>query len=680
MSRTAAGFALAVAAIVCSVARAQESPPEQPPGESPTQPAAEAAPVYETIVRARRDDPQDLTTARVGRARIEREGARTAADVLEREPSLTATTGQRGERIITLRGFSQHQTAVLLDGAPAYIPYDGQMDLGMVPAELIDHITVVKGPGSVVFGPNGLGGSVNVVTRRPGEGPLADLLFESRDPQAYRLAGYHTLEQGPVAWQVYGGIDQSDSWPLSRSFTPTANEDGGDRNNSDASMVHAGAGLRVRAAPGHDVSLGALYLDGERGVPPSTVDFLPRYWRFTSWRMAGASLAHEGTEGPLGMDEMVWMRLYDNLLDAYDDATYATQDSPRAMHSQYRDQQVGGRVRLRYGVEAGHDTTVHLRLWTGAQHERHRHEPGPGMDPRTDSRTLITAAPEVEADVGEAWAFLGSFQVDVEVPGELPDGSLAARTGLGPLASVRWRPVHGLVLRVTGARRTRFPTLKERFSQALGYRKPNPTLGPEAAWHVGLDIAWRPTRWVTVSASAYDAEVSGLIERVSLGGGMDQLQNVGHARFLGIEAAVELGPVKGWETRLGYAFLHARRTDEDVAHPGLAYRPAHKATAEVAYAPLRWLEVATMLRVVGPRDYEDPETRQWGRLGTSASWDARIALRPTAWMDLWVRATNLLDSNHQSEYGFPDPGREVWFGVRLRMADSDPMAPLANGP
>lgn len=659
-------MAWAIAWAVAPFARAEEAPSPSPIQE--VRGASDAMPVFETVIRADGDGPRDLGTERLGRARIEREGARTVADALERQPSLTATTGQRGERILTLRGFSQLQTAVLIDGAPADIPYDGQLDLGMVPAELVDHITVVKGPGSVVHGPNGLGGSINVVTRRPGEGPLLDLMLETRAADAYRLAGYHTMERGPVAWQVFGGLDRVGSWPLSGSFVPTRNEDGGARNNSDASRSHAGAAARFRVAPGHDVRLNALYLDGERGVPPGTEDLLPRYWRFTSWRAIGAALTHEATVERLGMDEMAWVRIYENLLDGYDDARYATQESPRAMHSSYRDQQYGGRVRLRYGLDAGRDTWVRLRLWAGAQHERHRDDPGPGMDPRTYSRTLVTAAPEVEVDLGAAWAFLGSFQVDVEVPGALPEVSPDVRTGLGPLVSVRWRPLEGLVLRLGGARRTRSPTLKERFSQALGYRRPNPGLGPESAWHVGFDAAWRPWRWVTVSASVYDAEVADLIDRVHLGGGIDQLQNVGRARFLGTEAALEVRPARGLEIRLGYAFLHARRTEPGVAHPGLAYRPAHKATAEVAYAPLPWLEASTLLSVVGPREYQDPETRRWGRLGTSVAWDARIDLYPAPWLGLWVRASNLLDRNDASEYGYPEPGREVWLGARFSVA------------
>lgn len=630
--------------------------------ESPPGPAPE--PAHETVIVADPAAPRDPNVTRFSRDRIENQGARTAAEVLEGDPGISATTGSRGERIFLIRGFDQRQAAVLLDGMPAYIPYDGQMDLGMVPVELVDHVTIVKGPASVVYGPNGLGGAVNVVTRLPGEGPLLEVLEEFRDASTYRLAGYHALGAGPVAWQVFGGLDQVGSWPLSASFRPTANQGPGNRLLSDSRKVHGGAGLRVRVAPGHDLRLSLLVLDGERGVPPSTTEIQPRYWRFTEWRAFGASLVHEGVAGPLGMDETAWVRLYDNLLDGYDDATCTTQDSPRALHSRYRDRQFGGRVRLRYRRDLPRDVSWTFRTWIGAQHEQHDGDSG-GSSP-TWSRTLVTLAPESEFGLGPRWGLLAALQVDVEVPGSLPLQDPRTTAGWGPLLSVRWSPIEMVRVQVTGARRTRFPSLKERFSDARGYRLPNPTLGPESAWHVGLDVSARPARWVNVSVAAWDAEVDDLIDRVALGGGIDQLQNLGRGRLLGVEAAVELHPWRYLDARLGYAFLDARRLDASATHATLPYRPAHQAVMAIASAPLSWLEVSTQVRVVGPRDYQDPETRQWDRLPTSVTWDARLEVRPARWLDLWVQARNLLDADIQSEYGFPEPGRQVFLGARFR--------------
>jgi len=620
----------------------------------------------ETVIVEDPSGPPDPSVSRVSRRRIRAEGARTAAEALEGDPGVSATSGSRGERIFLLRGFDQRQTAVLLDGMPASIPHDGQLDLGMVPAELVDHVIIVKGPASVVYGPNGLGGAVHLVTRLPGEGPLLEILEEFRDSTSFRLAGYHAMEAGPWAWQVFGGLDRVGSWPLSSRFRPTRNQGPGDRLLSDSDRIHGGGGRRFRAAPGHDIRLQWMAIEGDHGVPPSTEELQPRFWRFTDWRVFGASLVHEGVVGRVGMDETIWVRLYDNLLDAYDDVTCTTQESPRALHSRYRDGQFGGRVRLRYLLDLPRDTTWTFRLWSGVQHDRHRQDDQTRQEFPAWSRTLVTLAPESEFRIGPRWGIMAAIQVDLEIPGSLPLQNQKTTVGWGPLLSVHWMPVQALRIRATGARRTRFPTLKERFSDALGYRLPNPSLQPESAWHVGLDLSTRAARWLDLTVAAWDAEVSGLIERVALGGGIDQLQNLGRGRLLGVDASMDVHPWRFLEARIGYSFLHARRLDPSAPHAALPYRPTHQGIVAVASSPLSWLEVSTQVRVVGPRDYQDPETRAWDHLPASVTWDARLELRPARWLDLWVQARNLLDADIQSEYGFPEPGRQVFLGARFR--------------
>lgn len=57
-------------------------------------------------------------------------------------------------------------TLVLLNGSP--VNFGNQSGLGGIPIEQIDHIEVVKGAGSVLYGPQAMGGVVNVITKKPG--------------------------------------------------------------------------------------------------------------------------------------------------------------------------------------------------------------------------------------------------------------------------------------------------------------------------------------------------------------------------------------------------------------------------------------------------------------------------------------------------------------------------------
>jgi iron complex outermembrane recepter protein len=639
---------------------AQPAPASQPAPEN--EPDATGTP-YETVVSGR-TLPRGASIEEIGVAEIERQGAISAADTLERTAAIHATTGTRGERIFALRGFDQRQVAVLLDGAPFYVTYDGQVDLNMVPALALDHITVVKGPSSVLFGPNGLGGAVNLVTRRPGSGPFLTMLFEGTPMGAIRLAGAHSASEGRWAWALYGGFDWRDHWPLPGGYEATSLQPKGDRVNSDRFMWNAGSDVSYAISAHQQVRATVLAVDGERGVSPSTVDSTPRFWRFNVWRSVAASLAHELKTTRWDVDEVAYVRRFDNLLDGYDDATYSTQDTARAMHSWYHDWVIGARARSQYRHALARHGTVYARGWLGFQEDLHEDIPGIGQEHKNYSRTLVTMAPEVEWDPTRRWRLVASGQFDADIPGKLPDQHANTRWGEGPLASVQWEPWEALVLRATTARRSRFPSLKERFSSGLGQREPNPDLRPESAWHFGLDASYRLTRKLRVDASVYDAEVTDMIQVVALGNGLDQMQNIAKARLLGAEALVWTRPVRMLQLQVGYAWLHARRTDGG-PDDQIAYRPSHRAVAAVVVSPWRWLDVSADVRVVGPQDYQDPLTRVWGKLSTYAVVDARVEVRPLPWLAVWVRATNLLDSYYQSEIGYPDPGRVVWLGFKL---------------
>jgi iron complex outermembrane receptor protein len=638
---------------------------DEPRGSRDPRPEKEVT-LDEVVVTANPEE-EGASARTVKRKEIERRGATTAAEVLEGDPSIHATTGTRGERIFTFRGFDQRQVVVLMDGAPAYLPYEGQADTSYLPAEMIDHITIVKGPASVLYGPNGLGGAINIVTRRPGAGPLLGAAAEYGRAGSLLASGLHSGSVGLLGYTVHGGVKRRDAFALPSDFAPVPRENGALRENSDSLLYHVGGSFRLGLPRGHALSASLAYLDGERGVPPALMDPVVRYWRFSTSRNVSASLGHAASylDRKLEVDENLYLRLYDNLLDSFDDPTYTTQLLPRAFHDWYHDQTWGGRVRVRYWIDRAPWGRTQLRLWAGAQHDRHEKVPSSDPVPSNQvTRSLVTVAPEAEAFLGERWSVMAAFQIDLEVPGEASLPSLSARIGWGPLLSGRFDPVEGVSLRATVARRTRFPTLKERFSSGLGARLPNPDLGPESAWHFGLEASWQARRWLLVQASVYDAEVADLVEAVTVGG-QEQLQNVPGARLLGAELSCEVTPWRWLGLRVGYNYLRARRTEELGGSDALEYRPDHKASIELIARPLATVELSTSLRVIGARDYRHPASELWQSLDPYAAWDAQLTVRPTRWSTVWLRARNLLDASFESQYGFPEPGQEVWVGLRV---------------
>lgn len=649
---------------VAARAETKEKPAASRPAQtSPKETQREVA-LDEVVVSA--DSPAERTpsVSRVGRKELRRRRLHTVAEALEQEVAFHATFDRRGERTFSLRGFDQRQVSVLIDGAPAYVPFDGQVDLSYIPVQLVERVTIVKGPASVLYGPNGLGGAVNVVTRRPGRGPLLGATLEQGFGDALALSAVHSLQLGRVAYTVYGGWRKRDAWPLSADFPPSSRENGVLRENSDERAAFAGGAVSVALASQHQLRASVSYVDAERGVPPDLVAPAARYWRFSTWRALGSNIGHRGRyfDRRLEVEELFYARLYHNLVDSYDDATYSSQSGPGAFSNWFRDHVLGGRVRARLAL--GERFPTELRLWVSAQHERHEEDGGADDQPAI-TRGLMTSALEAEVFLGERLSALVAGQIDAEVPGQSISDELSSRLAFGALLALRYRPWRALSLGISAARRSRFPTLRDRFSLALGTRVPNVDLGPEGAWHLALEGSYAPRRWLQLSASIYDAEIDDLISFVSLGGGLEQLQNVERARFIGGEVEVLARPWRAIELSLAYHLLHARRTEGQEER--LAYRPAHRAAVGVRWRPRRWIELATRLRVVGQRDYQHPVSRRWERLDPYASWEARISVHPLRYATVWLRATNLLDSRYQGQVGFPEPGRMVWLGLELRL-------------
>ena len=75
--------------------------------------------------------------------------------------------GARNEGSILVRGFNSLRTPVFFDGIPIYTPYHGNFDLSRFTTFDINSISVEKGLVSVQYGPNTMGGAVNIVSKKP---------------------------------------------------------------------------------------------------------------------------------------------------------------------------------------------------------------------------------------------------------------------------------------------------------------------------------------------------------------------------------------------------------------------------------------------------------------------------------------------------------------------------------
>ncbi|MGM0442007.1 MAG: TonB-dependent receptor [Elusimicrobiota bacterium] len=130
----------------------------------------------------------------VTRRDIENTGATSATDILGNLPGVHINkTGDFGRADVDIRGLGERgrKIMVLEDGRPVKMGLYGCTISHSLPLDNIERIEVIKGPSSVLYGSDALGGVVNIITRKPqksGINTKLDLSYGSYDTGIYKIA------------------------------------------------------------------------------------------------------------------------------------------------------------------------------------------------------------------------------------------------------------------------------------------------------------------------------------------------------------------------------------------------------------------------------------------------------------------------------------------------------------
>ena len=271
--------------------------------EEATDEAEDDSPVFtagEIVVTGQRS-PAEVTgsISELDEDDIRALGATNAAEALiavagtrvDTAPTSLSANGKQ-ESLVSLRGFDPRNVIVLIDGVPTYEPYFRVLDLRQIPVGDIAKIKVIKGPTSVLYGPNALGGVINIITKRGAGPPRGHLDASYGDVNAF--AGNASALGGIGGWDYFlnAGYAAADGWLISDDFDETRNEDGGLRDNSDfRDLLMSGRIGYHRGLNG--LSLSASHYQYEGGVPFDMEAIEPgTLWR-KDWRKTAVSLHGE---------------------------------------------------------------------------------------------------------------------------------------------------------------------------------------------------------------------------------------------------------------------------------------------------------------------------------------------------------------------------------------------------
>jgi iron complex outermembrane receptor protein len=636
----------------------------------------------EIIVTAARD-PQRVRTPAItlDREAIDERAPAAIADLFRSVSGLSLRTNSRGEAVIRVRGAEERQTTVFLDGAPLATPWDGRVDLALLPAGLIGGIEIVKGASPIEYGANAVGGVVDLRTITAGDRPSVQAEAQTG---TYGIVNASVLASLPLddRFSLVAGFGQLKrdaeriAYRGSVPFDPSLSRR---RTNTDVSAQSLFLATGYEAGP-VALRLSFLKANVERGIAAQgDLDpalSTPRYWRVPDWhlnQLTGTmrwSLSNEANLRLTG-----WRQWFDQSIDAYSDATYTQLRS----REDGRDRTSGARAVFTLGTGA---TTV--RLSGNVQASTHR---------QIDSLTTTGLAQDFRASpplLFRQWLFSGGAELDHKF-GDAVKASIAVSvdcaetpltgdkpaqpslTAAGFVGALRWAATPTLNISASLGRRNRFPSPRELFGESLGRFLSNPNLKPERALLGDLTLAWRPSDAFELSSTAWFSDADNIVaQRIIVVDGVNRRQrfNTKGSFTYGWETTATAHLTEDFRAELNVALQQGKsRRERDGTRQALLQRPGRQIIAALDWNATNRLDLRAELQNIGPAS-DLADSGELARLPGATSLNLRAfwkigEIKALGNLTFAALIDNAIDALILPQLGLPAPGRTFRIGIRL---------------
>lgn len=599
--------------------------------------------------------------------------------------------GQRNERLIFVRGFDRFQVPIMIDGIRVYLPYDNRLDYGRFLTADVSEIQVAKGYASVLDGPGALGGAINLVTRKPTkefEAEVRSTLELGRDADYNGYTAFALLGTRQEKWYAQASFARTfrDHWDLPNNFTPTAAEDGGERDFSETEdwRVNAKVGFTPNATDEYSISY--TRQEGSKNAPLHVTDPQPQNWNWPHWNLESIYfLSSTAISDAVTLKTRLYRNTFDNLLRGFDNRNQNTQTlaAGRVFNSWYDDEAYGGSVQLDY--ETGGN-----RLGIAFHYRRDEHVeysqvfPTGFIEPPQKSvedtfsvavEERIRLRPELSLTAGFAYDWRKLHQSDEFTLNGTRDGGtlfgypLVDADTWSAQGRIDWTPDADSLLHLSLSSRSRFPTLAERFSSRFGGATSNPDLGSERSTNLEFGAS-RQFGAVRLEANAFHSWLDNAIVAFPFifnGTAVSQSRNVGSGKYYGAEAAVSAQATETLSVGANYTWTERDFTDPSESDFEATGVPRHKAFAWVSWQPAERLTVLPSLEVASDRWTVNSAGTNYYRTGSYIQGGLRVDYEAIDGVVLGAGVRNLFDDSYTLTDGFPEPGRSFFLSARARM-------------
>ena len=621
------------------------------------------------------------TVQRIEPQAIEQQDAADVSELATLVPATHVQTNSRGQTILYFRNAGDRQVGQFFDGALLNIPWDNRVDISLIPASVVEGVTVTKGVPSVRYGANVLGGAINFQSRTlDAPGQQTEVKAAVGTAEQRRATVTHLGRTGQ--WDYTAAVQYSarGDQPLADDADLRYNQPLADRRvNTDRQLVSGFGRASYRFEGGGQMGVSLLHVDAEQGVAPEGNVEKPsdtRYWRYPLWQKT--SLIASG-QTPVGSSTSIrgaaWGSRFAQDIADYRSVAYDTLNQVQ----QGRDFTGGFRL---IGSKTFSVGTLTLALnGLTSQHEKGAILGGQ-TDAEPDSTTtfgqnIFSAGLEYEAQIHpriEVSAGANIDGADYPKTGPFPDRD--PFYAWGTTAGLRVEVADGWALRGSGGRKSRFPTMRELYGAAIGKFVPNPNLKPVTAWIGEVGFEHRSPS-LFFGSTAFLNRVRNTIDKTTLqegpNAGKEKRINLEGARIYGVETTVRWTPTEAVVLDGNFTWSHPRGFTEDGETQKLDEKPGLLGTGTVSYDFPFGVSLMGQARYTG-NVYARNEDNNFVTLPSSPStvFDARLSYELSSVTDrldgrIYLRGENLTDEVVYIGLGLPRPGRSFRVGLDLTL-------------
>ena len=595
----------------------------------------------EVIVTANKIDVNrnsvPLTISVIGRNEIESSSESALLPVLsERVPGLFVTekgitgfgvsTGSAGT--VNIRGVGQgNKVLMLFDGQPQWAGLFGHSLPDTYVASDVEKVEVIRGPGSLLYGSNAMGGVVNIITRRhsqEGRRTQARVMYGSYNTQKYMVNNGYNV--GKFSSFVSVNHDRTD----------------GHRDNSKFHITNGFANLGYQINDKYKI-LGNVNLAKFKNENPGSI-YEPLTDNVMDIFRGTTSLAAENNYGKVSGA----LRVFYNWGHHKINDGYKANQNPQTAYFLSDDHNTGVMFYQSFRLFQGNSFTVGVdyKNWGGKAWNE-------SID--TGEKTGDLADKSVNETAGYLIAqqdLCDLFSLNAGIRYE--HNSVFGGEWI-PQGGVVVRPFEGNTIKASVSKGFRSPNIKEMYM----FPPQNPDLKPESMMNYEVSIGqFFLENRLHAELTGFYIKGKNLIETLPVEGENRKLnQNTGPFTNKGFEFELSYDICKNLSVDANYSYLYTSK-------PLLA-APKHKTYGGITYTPGRFTfngSVQSIFDLYTQTDKEPKVEEDYTTL------NARAAYRFGTYdkgLNLFVKGENLTAARYTINYGFPMPKAIVMGGVEV---------------